>query len=201
MSRTTFPTEIFADNSLQTGSERLIWAQGSPSTLRAVTAELNGVDVILATAICWENYMPLLRQSLYSQNVQIYLAPTADPKDTWLPLMRTIAMEGRAFVLSCNQCLKKEHLPSWISPSQSEKWLEGEFVSRGGSCIVGRLGEVLIGPVWEAMDDDEDALLVIDIDLDDCTRGRLDLDVAGSYSRNDAFHLTVTGLNLDPPDV
>lgn len=229
----------------KTGSERLVWGQGSASTLKAVTAEIHGVKLTIGGAICWENYMPLLRQSLYSQNVNLYLAPTADARDTWLPLMRTVGGEGRTFVLSCNQCVRYRELPSWITdkgtppenlsgkscffmncatstwPPSSYEWdthritkpfiTGNNYVSRGGSCIVGPLGEVLGGPIWEVSADDaldspdasespeKDGLVISKIDLEDCERGRLDMDVAGSYSRNDAFKLTVEGLDLDPP--
>ncbi|OAX85329.1 hypothetical protein ACJ72_00294 [Emergomyces africanus] len=342
---------------MPTGSERLVWAQGSPSTLKAVTTEINGVKLTLAAAICWENFMPLLRQSLYSQNVNLYLAPTADPRDTWLPLMRTVAFEGRAVVLSANQCVRQSELPSWITagreytnvsshhtiearPSTSHRptrqrrqpsitTLEGSheivwpcndpnaaatttttttaealpeidsgthpsheteehasstiingvelpeqdpdpfaapsptsrptihspsqlpphppsfsdstkcrrksiitedeheitwpdhtvdakngaastssppsdpYLSGGGSCIVGPMGNVLAGPIWNVSDSDGDDdcghILITEVDFEDCERGRLDLDVAGSYSRNDAFKLTVEGLDLAPP--
>lgn len=239
---------------MPTGTERLVWAQGSPSTLKAVTTHLNGVPVTLAAAICWENYMPLLRQSIYSQNVNIYLAPTADARDTWLPLMRTVAFESRAFVLSANQCVRYNELPDWVTGHQEKQvshlrkrsvtsegpheivWPEAdkdksksaiaaqsistEYVCRGGSCIVDPQGQVLAGPIWEVSADDApdsattahaagidggsadavgDGLIISEIDVEDCERGRLDMDVAGHYSRNDAFKLTVEGLDLNPP--
>ncbi|CAG8278350.1 unnamed protein product [Penicillium salamii] len=192
---------------MPTGSERLVWAQGSPSTLKAITTELNGVKLTIAAAICWESFMPLLRQSLYSQNVNIYLAPTADSRDTWLPLMRTVGGEGRTFVLSCNQCVRYNELPSWITEqNNSSEEASDRYISRGGSCIVGPLGEVVAEPIWEVSTDDsadgssiDNGLVISEIDLEDCERGRLDMDVAGSYSRNDAFQLTVEGLDLNPP--
>ncbi|KAJ5139951.1 hypothetical protein N7448_003359 [Penicillium atrosanguineum] len=198
---------------MPTASERLIWGQGSPSSLKAVTTEIDGVKLTVAAAICWENFMPLLRHSLYSQNVNIYLAPTADSRDTWLPLMQTIGGEGRTFVLSCNQCVRYNELPSWITDHAKDvSEAEGKkYISRGGSCIVGPLGEVLAGPIWEKSLDDalsglgiiedseKDGLLIHEIDVEDCQRAKLDMDVTGHYSRDDSFKLTVEGLDLNPP--
>ncbi|PHH89311.1 hypothetical protein CDD83_6323 [Cordyceps sp. RAO-2017] len=208
---------------MPTATERLVWAQGSASTLAAVSVIIRGARVNMAAAICWENYMPLLRQSLYAQNVNLYLAPTADGRDAWLALMRTVGVEGRCFVVSSNMCVRQPPpvgrraaarprrksvildedgneivLADDADPDRSADAdtaaAEPAFASRGGSCIVSPFGDVLAGPQWE----DDEAIIFADIDLRDCIRGRLDIDMAGSYSRSDAFRLTVQGLDLDP---
>jgi nitrilase len=68
------------------------------------------------------------------------------------------------------------------------------FASRGGSAIVSPFGDVLAGPQWE----DDEGIIYADVDFEDCIRGRLDLDTAGSYSRNDSFKFEVRGLDLTP---
>ncbi|KAK4151986.1 carbon-nitrogen hydrolase [Chaetomidium leptoderma] len=336
---------------MPTGTERLVWAQGSPATLRAVSTTIRGARINLAAAICWENYMPLVRQALYAQNINLYLAPTADNRDTWLSLLRTTAIEGRCFVLSSNMCTretpapattnghttsttthhependrdpsplttsargrkdtrthhhrrsscvteegfeialpkstspnprttsshdgdetprrrrrqsvvldeagneivlpcsppppppppappaerrarrqsvfdedgnlivlcasrsnsvtgsgekKKKHAAAAAAPKPSppptttttaaQNGKPG-FTSRGGSAIVSPFGDVLAGPQWE----DDEGIIYADVDFDDCIRGRLDLDTAGSYSRNDSFRFEVRGLDLTP---
>ncbi|KAK3990442.1 carbon-nitrogen hydrolase [Cladorrhinum sp. PSN332] len=317
---------------MPTACERLVWAQGSPATLKAISTVIRGVRVNLAAAICWENYMPLVRQSLYAQNINLYLAPTADDRNTWLSLVRTAAIEGRCFVVTSNMCTTTKSHSSVIKPSSStstsnnnnnnntfhedddttsvsdpaptfsssrrrrsscitsegfEIALPGDshpskphsssstptppprqrrtsvfdedgneivlckkpfqpptqhsrplspttttttftsspptatpshttatsttatgthapastakqdpstYTSRGGSAIISPYGDVIAGPQWE----DGSGIIYADVDFDDCIRGRLDIDTAGSYSRNDSFKFSVEGLDLTP---
>ncbi|CAH0045221.1 unnamed protein product [Clonostachys solani] len=348
----------------QTDIERLFWAQGAPSTLHAVSTTIRGVRVNLAAAICWESYMPMVRQALYAQNINLYLAPNSDDGENWLNCMQTIGFEGRCFVVGSNMCLRgrageaggqsnrlngigsamERHrggpslptappvrrrrrksvfdddgneivlcCPADESPpeavdggvpgpqeqgkddtvgslppvadraqprrrnsviyedgneivlscpaedetpglvpngvpetneddkvgdlpsapparrtrrksvfdddgneivlccpddgtssaepnnaaatgTETSEPYKGPWTSRGGSCIVSPFGKVLAGPQWE----DDQGLIYADVDFRDCVRGRLDLDVAGTYACNDSFKFSVEGLNLNP---
>ena len=84
---------------MPTALERLVWGFGDGSTLTVLPTARGRLGAV----ICWENYMPLVRAAMYGQGIEVYCAPTADGRETWLPTVRHIAMEGRCFVLSANQ--------------------------------------------------------------------------------------------------
>lgn len=165
---------------MPTGSERLIWGFGDGSTMPVFDTPLGKMGAV----VCWENYMPLMRAAHYAKGVQLYLAPTADGRDTWLSTVRHIAVEGRCFVLSCNQFARRSDYPQ---DYESELGNDPQHVaSRGGSCIISPLGEILAGPNYEG-----EAILTADIDLADIARGKFDFDVVGHYARPDVFRLMV----------
>ncbi len=169
---------------MPTAAERLVWGQGDGSTMQVHHTAAG----TLGAAICWESYMPMYRMSLYGQGVQIYLAPTADSRDSWIATMRHVAMEGRCFVLSANQFARRTDYPSDypLDEGFAAGLAPDAILTAGGSCIISPLGDVLAGPVYN-----EEALLFADLDLGDTVRGKFDFDVTGHYARPDVFELRV----------
>jgi nitrilase len=165
---------------MPTAAERLVWGFGDGSTLPVLDTALGR----LGAAICWENYMPLLRMHLYAQGIQLYCAPTADDRETWQATVRHIALEGRCFVLSCNQFARRSDYPNDYPAFPGAD--PGTIVSRGGSCIIDPLGRVLAGPLQDAP-----GIVTADLDLDEVARGKYDFDVVGHYARPDIFRLIV----------
>jgi nitrilase len=165
---------------MPTGSERLVWGFGDGSTMPVFDTPLGRMGAL----ICWENYMPLMRAAHYAKGIQIYLAPTADGRDTWLATVRHIAVEGRCFVLSCNQFARRGDYPKRYATEFGDD--PAKVLSRGGSCIISPLGEILAGPNYE-----DECILTADIDLGDIARGKFDFDAVGHYARPDVFRLVV----------
>lgn len=164
-----------------TGSERLIWGEGDGSTLTVIDTEWGAIGGL----ICWENYMPAARMAMYAKGVRIYLAPTADCRDTWQATLRHVALEGRCFVIGCNQYVRRDDYPEDLAGS-AELAALGEEPCRGGSAIYSPLGECLAGPVYGRPE-----ILLADLDLEDVARGKYDFDVTGHYARPDVFELLV----------
>ncbi len=164
-----------------TGTERLIWAESDGSDLVTVDTEVG----MLGGLICWENYMPLARVSMYDKGVEIYIAPTADARVQWSATMTHIALEGRCFVLSANQYITQSMYPQEY---RSLLVNQPDVMCRGGSMIVSPLGEVIAGPLF-----DQCGVLTAEIDLDDVVKSKLDFDNNGHYTRPDIFKLEVKG--------
>jgi nitrilase len=165
---------------MPTAMERLIWGFGDGSTLPVLATELGRIGAV----ICWENYMPLLRAAMYAKGVQLYCAPTVDDRETWPSSMRHIAMEGRCFVLSACQFIRREAYPADYDPAQGNH--PETVLIRGGSLIVDPLGKLLAGPCYDA-----ECILTADLDLGEVAEGKYDLDTTGHYARPDIFRLEV----------
>jgi len=172
---------------MPTALERMIWGFGDGSTLTAVDSPYGRIGSV----ICWENYMPLLRMAMYAKNVALYCAPTADDRDTWIPSMQHVALEGRCFVLTACQFIRKRDFPDTVRVSLGDS--PDAVLMRGGSAIISPMGEVLAGPHYEA-----ETILTADLDLNDIGRGKFDFDVAGHYARPDIFRLIVNETPMVP---
>jgi nitrilase len=166
---------------MPTAAERLIWGAGDGSTLTTIKTEIGTIGGL----ICWENYMPLARTFMYSKGVEIYLAPTADARERWNSTLRHISLEGRCFVLGCNQYVTKSMYPADLEGIEDLEE-HPEVICRGGSVIISPLGEMLAGPLY-----DREGILYADLDLAQVVRSRFDFDAVGHYSRPDIFQLHV----------
>lgn len=177
-----------------TGAERLVWGEGDGSTLTTVETPFG----TLGGLICWENYMPLARMAMYGKGVEIYVAPTADARDRWLSTLQHIALEGRCFVLGCNQYVTRDMFPGDLPGAIEELGDRPDPLCRGGSVIYGPQGDLVAGPLW-----DGEGLLTAELELAAIARGKFDFDVTGHYARPDVFTLLVDErpkATVRPPD-
>jgi nitrilase len=165
---------------MPTAGERLIWGFGDGSTMPAFKTALGTIGAV----ICWENYMPALRMHMYHQGVSLYCAPTADDRDTWLPTMQHIALEGRTFVLTaCQHITRAAYGPDHESALDDDP---DRVMMRGGSAIISPLGQVLAGPDFSG-----ETILYAEIDPNEVMRAKFDFDVTGHYARPDVFEIRV----------
>ena len=160
-----------------TAQERVIWAEAGGEFLVSFDTQIGKIGGL----ICWENYMPEARMSMYQKGIELYLAPTADARGNWQHSMKHIALEGRCFVLAANQYVTKDMYPSNL-PGVEDLKNQPEIMSAGGSVIIDPLGKVIAGPLWN-----EEGILTAEINLDRITQSKLDFDPIGHYARPDIF--------------
>ena len=170
-----------------TAAERILWGEGDGSDLKVYDTSIGKVGGL----ICWENYMPLARTALYQQGIEIYLAPTADCRDTWQATLTHIACESRCYVLGSNQYFTLDHYPDHLKSSVVNP---SSLPSTGGSVIISPLGKVLAGPLYN-----QEGILFAELDPREIIRAKMDFDVIGHYARPDIFKLFVKALNEETP--
>ena len=171
---------------MPTAAERLVWGFGDGSTIETAKTRLG----VLGSVICWENYMPMMRMSMYDQGIELYCAPTADDRETWISTVKHIALEGRCFVFSSCQFFTKADYPSEFDISNI---VGDEPIMKGGSCIISPLGKVLA-----SAGNKKRAIIYSEINLDEIIQGKYDFDVVGHYSRPDIFKLKVNKKSKKP---
>jgi nitrilase len=155
-----------------TNHERLVWGQGDGRGLRALETPLGRIGGL----ICWENYMPLARFSLYESGVEIYVASTADDGDAWQATLVHIARESRAFVVAPSHF---QRAASYPDDFPLRELLDGvDVLGRGGSAILAPDGSYLAGPLY-----DEEGVLYADLEPDRLFEERQRFDPAGHYHR------------------
>lgn len=168
---------------IPTGGERLVWGRGDGSTLDVFDLPIGR----LGGLICWENYMPLARYTMFADGTQFYVAPTWDQSETWVSTLQHIAVEGRCFVIGCSAAMNVGHIPDQYEFKQR---YQSEWINVGRSAIVSPRGKIIAGPAIQ-----EETILYADCDLEECSRLKWELDTGGHYARPDIFRLLV---NRDP---
>jgi nitrilase len=167
---------------MPTNPERMVWGFGDGSGLKVVDTPAGRVGTLL----CWENYMPLARYALYSQGVELYIAPTYDSGDAWLGTLQHIAREGRCWVICSGVALTHSDIPADF-PDKDALFPAGEeWINPGDSAVIAPGGEIVAGPMRK-----EKGILYAEVDASRVGIAKRDLDVTGHYSRPDIFTLHV----------
>ena len=167
---------------MPTNPERMVWGFGDGSGLRVVDTPSGRIGTLL----CWENYMPLARYTLYSQGVEIYIAPTYDSGDGWIGTMQHIAREGRCWVICSGVALTNSDSPPDFPNRDNLYPASEEWINPGDSAVIAPGGEIVEGPMHK-----EKGILYATVDTERASIAKRDLDITGHYSRPDLFTLEV----------
>lgn len=167
---------------MPTNPERMVWGFGDGTGL-SVTDTPSGR---IGTLLCWENYMPLARYSLYSQGVELYIAPTYDSGDGWIGTLQHIAREGCCWVIGGGVVLTHSDIPADFPEKESLYPSSEEWINPGDSVVIAPGGEIIEGPMRN-----EKGLLYAEVEPNRVGIAKRALDVSGHYARPDIFTLHV----------
>jgi len=161
-----------------TFNERLIWAQGDGGGLRVIDTPVGRVGGL----ICWEHWMPLVRQALHVAGEDIHVSLWPSVKEMYQVASRHYAFEGRCFVVAAGAIMRRSDLPRDFEISGSLAGEESEFILDGGSCVIGPDGQYVAGPAFNS-----EVIILARINLERIREESLTLDVTGHFNRPDLF--------------
>jgi predicted amidohydrolase len=167
-----------------TFSERLIWAQGDGSGLRVVETPAGRVGGL----ICWEHWMPLVRQTLHMAGEDIHVALWPSVKEMYQIASRHYAFEGRCFVIAAGGIMRRADLPREFEIAGNMLGDDTEYILNGGSCVIGPDGQYVAGPAFCS-----EVIILAKIKLERIREESLTLDVTGHFNRPDIFDFHYKG--------
>lgn len=165
---------------MPTYTERLVWGGGGAQGVRAVDTPLGRVGGL----ICWEHWMPLVRQALHESGEDVHVGLWPTVKEMNVVASRHYAFEGRCWVIAVGSLMRASALPAGLEPHPELVGDPDQWVLRGGSTVVAPDGSIVAGPVY-----DEPQILLTEIDLSRVREESMNLDVTGHYHRPDLFRL------------
>ncbi|MBI9039288.1 MAG: carbon-nitrogen hydrolase family protein [Bacteroidales bacterium] len=165
-----------------TYEERLSWSPGDGHGLQV--HQLGSFT--LGALNCWENWMPLVRATLYGLGEDLHVAIWPGCINNTEDITKFIAKESRSFVISVSGLLRKEDITEDIPNYKLIRENSNEIIANGGSCLSGPDGEWLLSPQIK-----KEELFTVEIDHEFVRQERLNFDPSGHYSRPDVTQLTI----------
>ncbi len=165
-----------------TYDERLTWSPGDGNGLRVHKRgafHLGGLN-------CWENWMPLVRASLYAQGANVHVAVWPGSDHNTRDITRFIARESRSYVISVSSLMNRGSFPE--NTPYRERLVDGipVVLANGGSCIANPDGTWLMEPRVG-----EEGIFMEDLSLKRVYEERQNFDPSGHYSRPDVTRLVL----------
>jgi len=165
-----------------TYDERLTWSPGDGHGLRVHPLK----QFTVGGLNCWENWMPLVRSSLYAQGENLHIAVWPGSDHNTRDITRFVARESRSYVVSVSSLMRKEDFPE-TTPYLSDL-LENapDVLTNGGSCVAGPDGEWILEPQVG-----QEELYTVELNFNRVLEERQNFDPSGHYSRPDVTRLIV----------
>lgn len=167
---------------MPTHEERLVWAIGDGNGHRT-----HKLGPFTAGGLnCWENWLPLVRASLYAQGEDLHVAIWPGNVRNTEEITRFIARESRSYVLSVSGLMRKSDIGADLPHAELLTNVSDDLMANGGSCVAAPNGEWLLAP-----QSGDEALYIVELDHQRVLEERHSLDVAGHYARPDVTRLVV----------